>query len=114
MYLRKHRTRQPRFSSRKIHRFFACLRPPNRFAIDCGAMKRALYLLPLFCIFASAADVHPLEQLVSTARHGSAAPGLAGIVTSTLTPHGGVAVWGQEYLFATDLPFGEQSAPLAA
>jgi len=52
------------------------------------------------------AQVHPLEQLISTARGGPATPGLADQITSTLSARGGVAVWGQDFLFVTasDVP----------
>lgn len=64
---------------------------------------------------APAREIHPLEQLITSARQGPASRGLAEMITTTLSPHGGVAVWGQEYLFATDLPFGTpNSTPVAA
>jgi len=52
------------------------------------------------------AQVHPLEQLILTARGGPATPGLADQITKTLSARGGVAVWGQDYLFVTasDVP----------
>ncbi len=94
---------------------FAFLRTrSNRTTIDCVAMKRPLFLLPLLCVLAAAADVHPLEQLISSARQGAATSGLGTMLTNTLTPHGGVAVWGQEYLFTTDLSVGPQFAPVSA
>lgn len=48
------------------------------------------------------AQVHPLQQLIDTARQGAAAPGLADLAVKTLSPKGGVAVWGQDYLFVTE------------
>ncbi len=55
---------------------------------------------------AALAQVHPLEQLINTARLGPAAPGLAEQISKTLSPKGGVAVWGQDFLFvaASDVP----------
>src|SRR5438270_10285332 len=76
-----------------------------------------LLLTLLFCsVFVVAADpeVHPLEQLVNAARGGPAAAGLSEMAAKTLSPHGGVAVWGQEYLFVTDLPFGTSQAAVSA
>lgn len=50
------------------------------------------------------AQVAPLEELVETARQGPAAPGLKDLVAKALSPRGGVAVWGQDYLFVADSP----------
>ncbi|HEY3441978.1 MAG TPA: alpha/beta hydrolase-fold protein [Paludibaculum sp.] len=65
-------------------------------------------LLTLSALFActALAQVHPLEQLIHTARGGPAAPGLAEQITKTLSARGGVAVWGQDFLFVTasDVP----------
>lgn len=47
------------------------------------------------------AQVHPLEQLIDTARLGPAAPGFAAQITKALSARGGVAVWGQDFLFVT-------------
>jgi enterochelin esterase-like enzyme len=63
-------------------------------------MTRFLLLPLLAC--AATAQVHPLEQLIDTARQGPAAPDLLDLVTKTLTPRGGTAVWGQDYLFVTE------------
>jgi enterochelin esterase-like enzyme len=76
-----------------------------------------LVLTFLFCAaFVVAADpeVHPVEQLVNAARGGPAVAGLSEMAAKTLSPHGGVAVWGQEYLFITDLPFGASQAAVSA
>ena len=56
-------------------------------------------ILALWCAVACAAQVHPLAQLIDTARQGPAAPGLSELINKTLSPKGGVAVWGQDYLF---------------
>ena len=50
---------------------------------------------------AAYAQVHPLAQLIDTARQGPATPGLAELITKTLSAKGGAAVWGQDYLFVT-------------
>lgn len=63
---------------------------------------RLLALLALACGCACA-QVHPLEQLIETARQGPEAPGLAARIAQTLSTHGGVAVWGGDYLFVSDL-----------
>lgn len=52
----------------------------------------------------SAADRHPLEQLIDTARHGAQSPGLADLITQTVGPKGGTAVWGQDFLFVAVSP----------
>ncbi|MBV9082482.1 MAG: hypothetical protein JOZ62_07405, partial [Acidobacteriaceae bacterium] len=57
------------------------------------------------------AQVHPLEQLIETARQPAHA-GLAELVGKTLGQHGGVAVWGEDYLFVTD--FGAPNTGPAA
>lgn len=47
------------------------------------------------------AQEHPLAQLIAAARQGPATPGLQELVTKALSAKGGVAVWGQDYLFVT-------------
>jgi len=47
------------------------------------------------------AQDHPLAQLIVAARQGPATPGLQDLASKTLSPKGGVAVWGQDYLFIT-------------
>ena len=44
---------------------------------------------------------HLLAQLIALARQGPSAPGLPELITKTLSAKGGVAVWGQDYLFVT-------------
>ena len=61
----------------------------------------ALFLLASAAFFA---QTPPLEELIETARHGGAAPGLKDQITSTLSPRGGTAVWGQDFLFVADSP----------
>ncbi len=46
----------------------------------------------------------PLEELIDAARGGPSAAGLKDRITSTLSAHGGVAIWGQDYLFVADSP----------
>ena len=47
------------------------------------------------------AQVHPLAELITAARTGPATAGLGDLITKTLSAKGGVAVWGQDYLFVT-------------
>jgi enterochelin esterase-like enzyme len=55
-----------------------------------------------FALAATApAQTHPLAHLIESARLGPSTPGLNDLITKTLTPKGGVAVWGQDYLFVT-------------
>lgn len=61
----------------------------------------ALFLLASAAFFA---QTPPLEELIETARQGGAAPGLKDQITSTLSPRGGTAVWGQDFLFVADSP----------
>jgi enterochelin esterase-like enzyme len=61
-------------------------------------MKTIALLLTL--TLAASAQPQPLEALISLARQGPAAPGLAAAITKTLSERGGTAVWGQDYLFA--------------
>lgn len=49
----------------------------------------------------AAAQTHPLETLIETARKGPEAPGLRDLVTKTLGAKGGANVWGQDFLFVT-------------
>jgi enterochelin esterase family protein len=57
---------------------------------------------------------HPLAHLVDLARQGPATTGLADEIKKALSPHGGVAVWGGDYLFVSDLTTGPQFAPVSA
>lgn len=78
-------------------------------------MKRfpALVLL-IVSPLALAAQINPLQQLVEAARSSKGQAGLADLVTKTLGPHGGTAVWGQDFLFITDLSFGPKFEPRTA
>jgi len=53
---------------------------------------------------AAFAQAPPLEELIATARQGPSAAGLKEAITKTLSPRGGNAVWGQDYLFVADSP----------
>ncbi|HEV2445906.1 MAG TPA: alpha/beta hydrolase-fold protein, partial [Candidatus Sulfopaludibacter sp.] len=61
----------------------------------------ALFLLASPAFFAQSPA---LEELIDAARQGPGAPGLQERITKTLGAHGGVAVWGQDYLFVADSP----------
>jgi enterochelin esterase family protein len=76
-----------------------------------SARLAALLALGSVC---ACAQVHPLEQLIETARQGPAAAGLAGQIAQTLSPHGGVAVWGGDYLFVSDLTVAPKYAAVSA
>jgi enterochelin esterase family protein len=52
--------------------------------------------------------------LIETARSGPSAPGLADLVSKTLSAHGGVAVWGEDYLFVSDLTVAPKNEPVNA
>ncbi len=59
--------------------------------------------LVVLCAFSPLfAQVHPLEQLIDLARNEPNSPQLAELAGKTLGQHGGVAVWGQDYLFVSD------------
>jgi hypothetical protein len=73
--------------------------------------KLSLFLLAAPFVFG---QTHPLEQLITAARQGPATPGLADLVAKTLSPHGGTAVWGQDYLFVSDLTVGPKNEPVTA
>jgi enterochelin esterase family protein len=47
------------------------------------------------------AQDQPLARLIDAARQGPATPGLQDLITKTVSAKGGVAVWGQDYLFVT-------------
>ncbi len=76
-----------------------------------SAKLAALLALGSVC---ACAQVHPLEQLIETARQGPAAAGLASQIAQTLSPHGGVAVWGGDYLFVSDLTMAPKYAAVSA
>ena len=63
--------------------------------------KLALFLLASSVAFA---QTSPLEELIGLARQGPAAPGLQDRIAKTLSPRGGTAVWGQDYLFVSNSP----------
>ena len=57
---------------------------------------------------------HPLAHLIDLARQGPAATGLGDEMKKTLSAHGGVAVWGGDYLFVSDLSAAPKFAPVSA
>ena len=61
-----------------------------------------LFAAFLFCALASA-QTYPLQQLIEIARGGPASPGLAEMASKILGAKGGVAIWGGDYLFVSDL-----------
>jgi enterochelin esterase-like enzyme len=66
-------------------------------------MKRlALILACCACAPRADAEVHPLEQLIEAARKAPPDGTLKDVISKTLTPRGGVAIWGQDYLFVTE------------
>jgi enterochelin esterase family protein len=65
-------------------------------------MKIAALLL--LAGYAAYAQPYPLEELITAARGGAGAPGLKDRITKTLGPRGGVAIWGQDYLFVSTAP----------
>jgi enterochelin esterase-like enzyme len=66
-------------------------------------MKQILLLvLAATVAFPLDSEVHPLAQLIQTARGGPAAPGLPDLIKQTFSGHGGTAVWGQDYLFVAE------------
>jgi enterochelin esterase family protein len=82
-------------------------------------MKQIFYMvLAASFAFSSAAQIHPLEQLISAARQGPNATGLADLIKKTFSGKGGTAVWGQDYLFVTESPVPasisiDQQSPVA-
>ena len=64
-------------------------------------MKLTTFALCLALGTTAYAQDHPLAQLIARARQGPAAPGLPDLINKTLSAKGGVAVWGQDYLFVT-------------
>src|SRR5450759_2492287 len=63
--------------------------------------KLVLFLLTSPAAFAQTSQ---LEELISLARQGPAAPGLKDRIARTLSARGGATVWGQDYLFVSDSP----------
>jgi len=55
-----------------------------------------------------------VQQLVEAARGGTDPSELASLVTKTLGPHGGTAVWGEDYLFVSDLTASPTATPVSA
>jgi enterochelin esterase family protein len=79
-------------------------------------MKNRLAVVALLALTPMLAltQEHPLAELIQTARQGPGAPGLADLVSKTLSPHGGVAVWGEDYLFVSDLSIAPKHEPVSA
>ena len=48
------------------------------------------------------AQTAPWEELIAAARRGPTAPGLKDLIVHALSPHGGNAVWGQDFLFVAE------------
>jgi enterochelin esterase-like enzyme len=63
--------------------------------------KFALFLLASSAAFS---QTPPLEELIGLARQGAAAAGLQDRIAKTLSPRGGTAIWGQDYLFVSNSP----------
>jgi enterochelin esterase family protein len=63
-----------------------------------------IFALFLLAGSAALAQTSPLEELIGIARQGPAAPGLQSRIAKTLSPRGGTAVWGQDYLFVSNSP----------
>jgi len=61
-----------------------------------------LALCALLPTLAFAQEFAPLQGLIESARQGASANGLADEITKTLGAKGGVAVWGEDYLFVPD------------
>lgn len=62
-------------------------------------MKLATLAVCLVLGTTTYAQDHPLARLIEAARQGAATPGLQELIVKTLSAKGGVAVWGQDYLF---------------
>lgn len=66
--------------------------------------------LALFALLACAAfaQMHPYQEAIEAARKGPASAGLKDVLTKALSVRGGIAVWGQDFLFVTqsDVPVG--------
>ncbi len=73
--------------------------------------KLALFLLSASLVLGQS---HPLELLINSARNGPSTNGLADLVGKTLSAHGGVAVWGEDYLFVSDLTVAPKNDPVTA
>lgn len=82
-------------------------------------MKPSVCVLLLSC--AALAQTAPWEELIAAARQGPNAPGLKDLIAKDLSPRGGNAVWGQDYLFVASSPAaatisidGEPAKPMAS
>jgi enterochelin esterase family protein len=77
-------------------------------------MKLLAALVSCACL--AFAQDSPLAQLIQLARGGPATVGLSDLATKTLGTHGGIAIWGEDYLFVSDLKAPsvsiDQQAPL--
>ena len=73
--------------------------------------KLAIFLLSASFAFGQS---HPLEKLIESARGGPSAAGFGDLVAKTLSAHGGVAVWGEDYLFVSDLTVAPKNEPMNA
>jgi enterochelin esterase-like enzyme len=78
-----------------------------------AALALALLVSPFAWAYQSTQD-HPLGHLIDLARQGPASAGLADEIKKTLSAHGGVAVWGEDYLFVSDLTAGPKFEPVSA
>ena len=60
--------------------------------------------LVVFAVFActALAQMHPQQEAIEAAMKGPASPGLKDVVAKTMTSRGGIAVWGQDFLFVTE------------
>ncbi len=63
---------------------------------------RFLALLTAAAIGTAFGQTNPLAQLIEAARQSPPDPSLQDLIATTLSPKGGTAVWGQDYLFVTD------------
>jgi hypothetical protein len=64
-------------------------------------MKISAFALCFALGMTSLAQIHPLAQLIETARQGPSTSGLEDQITRILGPKGGATVWGEDYLFVT-------------
>jgi len=63
---------------------------------------RFLALLTAAAIGTAFGQINALAQLIEAARQSPPGPSLQDLIAATLSPKGGTAVWGQDYLFVTD------------
>jgi enterochelin esterase family protein len=64
-------------------------------------MKSSAFALCFALGMVLTAQIHPLAQLIETARQGPSTSGLEDQITRILGPKGGATVWGEDYLFVT-------------